>query len=176
MREYEIQTKERKYTFFPFRVDEKLTIKEMRSFGWVDRGERTYYFDPYLEIDWDRSTATVKQDSEHYQVFKRIKPYTYNPVFIILEKIMLINSWIRKKLMLLFFCFTPLSLILGLIQIFSIGDPTGLLLFATTLAIIYIPTWIMCLTGKIARKVLRIEEKLKDNLERNGYAREQDIQ
>ena len=174
MREYIIETKTKDYTYLPF--DEKLTALEMKSFGWVDKGDKWVYYDSYdVDIDLDRNTATVTQQNSHFRVFHRIKPYSYNLIFNILEKIMNINSWLRKKIMVFLFVLTPIAGIVGVINLLAGGDLEMLFLFFGMLAITYLPTLTICLIGAIARKTLRIEEKLKHRLEKNGYAREQNV-
>ena len=165
---YQILTKKKEC--LPF--DEWITKLEMRAFGWRYRGCKTTYFDSYtINIDWDRETATATQDRRHDNVFKRITPYSFNPIFKFAELLMAIQSWIRRKLIVLFFGLTILALIIGVIS----GDFEVIGLAAAVAAFVYLPSLFLAGVGFALRKILRIDEKLAKSLERNGYAAEQNF-
>ena len=149
----------------------------MRAFGWADRDYFTDWLDEYdVTIDWDSSKAYVHQRFKTYAVFKRIKPYTFNPLFNLLEIIMSIQSWIRRKLIFLLF---GIDLLLFGIGIFYFIGGKGMNEYIyyglAVLAFVYLPSIAIAFLGFLTRKIFHIDEKLKDNLEANGYMREQDI-
>ena len=165
---YHIITKKKEC--LPF--DEWITKLEMRAFGWRYRGCKTTYFDSYtIDIDWERETATATQDRRHDNVFKRISPYSFNPLFKIAEALMSIQSWIRRKLIFLLWGLTALALIIGVIT----GDGETIGLACAVIAFVYLPSLFYAALGFILRKIFRIDAKLAKSLERNGYAAEQDF-
>ena len=165
---YQILTKKKEC--LPF--DEWITKLEMRAFGWRYRGCKTTYFDSYtINIDWDRETATATQDRRHDNVFKRITPYSFNPIFKFAELLMAIQSWIRRKLIVLFFGLTILGLIAGILS----GDFSVIGLAFAIVSFVYLPSLFLAGVGFALRKLLKIDEKLAKSLERNGYAAEQNF-
>ncbi|MBQ8689475.1 MAG: hypothetical protein IJ515_03840 [Clostridia bacterium] len=170
---YRIKTK--RIECYPF--DEWITKLERRAFGWVDKGMETDYYDEYdVTIDVDRQEATVKQKFTIYNVFRRIEPYSSNLLFKLVELLMSIQSWIRRKLIFLLFGITALALVIGIFQLLGTGEIGEYMLTAIMLlAITYVPSLVYALIGYMLRKVLRLDDKLKDSLEKNGYAREQHI-
>ncbi|MDE5765711.1 MAG: hypothetical protein K2I17_00920 [Clostridia bacterium] len=173
MREFYIQTKEKEC--FPF--DEWITKLEMRAFGWADRDHVTDYLDEYdVTIDWDRSTAYVNRRFKTYAVFKRINPYCGNFLFKLLEIIMTIQSWIRRKLIILFWFIDVILFGIGIIYLIGgAGMNVYIALGLGVLAFVYLPSIIIAVLGFLTRVVFRLDAKLKDNLEANGYMREQDF-
>lgn len=152
--------------------DEWITKLEMRAFGWVYRGVDVTYFDSYdVTIDWDAGTGSATQRSRADNTFKRIEPYSYNIVFNILEILMSIQSWIRRKLIALFFGLVLIGGVIGIItQDYAvIGAGVGIVAF------IYVPSLFYVVAGFLTRKLFRLDEKLKERLEDNGYAREQEF-
>ena len=82
---YVIRTKYKEC--LPF--DEWITKLEMRAFGWVYRGVNVEYLNYYdVEIDWDNNRATAKRGKSVDNTFKRIEPYSFNPIFKIVEFLM----------------------------------------------------------------------------------------
>ena len=173
MQEYYIQTKEK--SCFPF--DEWITKLEMRAFGWCYKGIDVEYENKFdIEIDWERGEGTARQRSHVYTTFKRIRPYTRNILFILLEAIMTIQSWIRRKLIYLLFGITALLLIIGTITTISneaFSQELGAALII--LAVIYVPSLITLTLGYLTRVIFGIDRKLKKNLVKNGYAEDQDL-
>ncbi|MCM1545492.1 MAG: hypothetical protein NC033_00490 [Clostridiales bacterium] len=173
MRKYYINTKEKEC--FPF--DEWITKLEMRAFGWADKDHVIDYLNEYdVTVDWERSTAKVNQRMKRYAVFKRVEPYSGNFLFNILEFFMKIQSWIRRKLIILFWFIDVLLFGIGFIYLFGGKGMNeyialGLYLFA----FIYAPSLVISLLGFLTRVIFRIDAKLKDSLEANGYMREQDF-
>ncbi|MBQ8381391.1 MAG: hypothetical protein IJY18_05815 [Clostridia bacterium] len=159
---YYIKTKKKEC--FPF--DEWITKLEMRAFGWTYKGWNTTYFDSYnVYIDWDNETATARQNSQTDNVFKRISPYSFNPIFRLFELLMSIHSWIRRKLIFLFFGLTVLGLGIGIIT----QDKQTIGLAFTAIAIVYLPSIFYSIMGFLTRVIFRIDKKLERALERNGY-------
>lgn len=168
MAKYVIKTKYKEC--LPF--DEWITKLEMRAFGWVYKGVDITYLDSYdVTIDWDTKTATASRRRNVDNTFKRIEPYSFNIVFATLEFMMTIQSWIRRKLIALLFGLVLIGTVLGIIQqqYAIVGAAAGILAF------IYAPSLIYVILGFATRKIFGIDKKLLNRLERNGYAREQDI-
>lgn len=170
-----IETKKKEC--LPF--DVWMTKLEMRAFGWKCKGDHTEYYDSYdIEIDWEHDTATAKRRFSTYTVFKRIKPYG-NFLLKLLEFFMKIQSWIRRKLEFLFFGLILIGIGIGIFEIVAMTDksqgfatlmyPLYILLF------IYVPSLVYALLGFLTRKIFRLDKKVMDDLEKNGYAREQDL-
>lgn len=173
MKEYFIKSKDKEC--FPF--DEWITVLEMRAFGWADRKHRTDWLDEYdINIDWENSKANVTQRSKHYRVFKRIEPYSGNFLLKALEVIMAIQSWIRRKMIILLWFIDVLLFGIGLLYLFNgAGMNEYITLGIAVFAFIYLPSFIIAALGFLTRKIFGIDEKLKDELEANGYMREQDF-
>lgn len=153
-------------------LDEWITKLEMRAFGWVYRGIDVTYFDSYdISIDWDTGKGTATQNKRVDNTFKRIEPYSYNIIFNLLEILMSIQSWIRRKLIALFFGLVLISVGIGILT----QDYEILGVAAAVVAFIYLPSLNYALLGFLTRKIFRLDEKLKDRLEQNGYEREQDV-
>ena len=153
-------------------LDEWITKLEMRAFGWRYKGMDTTYFDSYdVSIDWDTGTGTASQRSRTDIVFKRVEPYSYNPIFVVLEFLMSIQSWIRRKLIFLFFGLCAVGLIVGILsqEMTIIGAVLGIAAFIYTPSIFYLAL------GFMLRKLLRLDDNLKKRLVKNGYAEDQDI-
>lgn len=151
--------------------DTWITKLEMSAFGWRHRGSETIYSDTYdLTIDYDNNTATMSRRFTTYTLFKRVTPYTFNVFYVILETLMRIFSWIRRKLIYLFAGLTIILLVIGVL-----GSSECLIGAAVIVAFIYGPSLFFALLGFVFRKALAIERKLEDSLEKNGYAREQDF-
>lgn len=173
MKKFYIKTKRKSSN--PF--DEWLTKLEMRAFGWKYKGIDVKYFNEFdLDINWEKETATLKQRFNVYTTFKRISPYTNNILFIFLEFIMSIQSWIRRKLIFLFFGLVVIGLAIGTIESFLRGYMVEILptCFWIVFAI-YVPSIVTLILGFITRKIFFIDSKLKKRLEKNGYKREQNL-
>lgn len=152
--EYYIKTKNK--TWFPF--DGWLTRLEMRAFGWTYEGSKTEYLNSYsISYDESRDKVTARQNSKHYQIFERISPYTFNPIFIFLEFLMSIFSWIRRKLIYLLFVLAIFGLVLGLVQNNQelIKGGIGILAF------IYGPSIVLLVLGFLMRIIFRMDSRLK---------------
>ena len=168
MREYTIKTKTVDIT--PF--DGWMTKLEMRAFGWVDKGYDTTWYDSYdIDVDLDNNKATATRRSSTYHVFKRINPYSHNLIFMLLELIMSITAWIRRKLVYIFAGMTVLVVLISLIT----GDYSGLMIAGEIVFLIYVPSLFLALFGYLTRLIFRLDKKLGDALEKNGYSREQNI-
>ena len=145
-------------------LDEWITKLEMRAFGWRYKGLDTTYFDEYdVNINWDAGTATATQRSRTDIVFKRIEPYSFNPVFVLLELMMSIQSWIRRKLIFLFFGLCALGLIIGVLT----QDMTALGAVAGIAAFVYVPSIFYAILGFLFRKVFGLDRNLKKRLVKN---------
>lgn len=171
MREFYIKTKRKEC--FPF--DEKITKLEMRAFGWKYKGIQTDYYDTYdVYIDWDKGEASAHQRFKVYNTFKRITPYSYNLLFRLLEGLMALFSWIRRKMIFLLFGITALLLIFGTLETLSTKEMSdGLIWGSFFLFFTYVPSLVLIVLGFVVRKVLRIDAKLEDRLDQNGYERKQ---
>ena len=174
-KKFYIQTKRK--SCLPF--DTWMTKLEMRAFGWKCKGDRIEYEDAYdVDIDWENNTATARQRFKAYTVFKRIKPYG-NLLLKMWELFMTIQSWIRRKLEALLFGLIIISLGIGLIYTFlakQADDGKFMLLAALYMVLfIYVPSLFYALMGFLTRVVFRLDKRLKNQLEKNGYSREQDI-
>ena len=173
-REYFIETKTKDLYLF----DEWITKLEMRSFGWHYKGLDTFYYDGYYDVSYNEydNTVSVKNKREVYLTFKRIKPYSKKLFFKFLEMLMSIQSWIRRKLILWLWVLTALLLGLGVIELVSTGNFSQNLGFGIIIPImVYTPSLFYCLLGWLYRKICRVDERLKDDLEKYGYKRDQKV-
>ncbi len=172
-REYYIQTKRKDYMLF----DEWITKLEMRCFGWVYKGwksEDAGYYN--VDINWDEGTATATRAFHSWIEFKRIKPYSYNFFFKLLELCMSITSWIRRKLIYLLWFITAAALVIGIIQTVAEGRMAeSLVVGLVIMTMVYGPSLMLCLCGWGFRKIFKIDKKLRYNLEKNGYDPDQRI-
>lgn len=173
MKKYYIKTKQK--SAYPF--DAWLTKLEMRAFGWHYKGYDIDYEDTYdLNIDFDKKEATLSRRFKVYTTFKRVAPYSYNPIFVFLEAIMTIQSWIRRKLIFLLFGITVLLLIFGGIETYTRRFMSeSLIAGISIIAGVYGPSIITMILGFITRKIFFIESRLKRSLEKNGYKRNQNL-
>ena len=167
-RKYHIQTKKKSY----FSLDKWMTTLEMRAFGWTYKGCKTQDAGYYnVTIDYDKGTATARRAFYTFLEFKRIKPYSRNFFFKLMEVLMSLMSWIRRKLV---FIIWLAAIILFAVGIFS-GNEGGsgmnpcILASILTLAISYGPSVLFCLLGWGFRKLFKVDQKLKLDLEKNGY-------
>ena len=167
MKEYFIQTKKKEC--YPF--DEWITKLEMRAFGWVDKGigvDPTGIYD--LTINWEEETASIQEKKYVYNTFKRIKPYSSNLIFNLLEFLMGICSWVRRKLIFLLFGVTALMLGIGLFQSFAEGRVAATLVMGIfSIVLVYGPSLTLALAGFLCRKFFQLDAQLLYNLEKNGY-------
>lgn len=163
--------------YYPF--DSWITKLEMRAFGWTYKGYDTEYYDTYdLHINWDDETATLTQRFRTYTKFKRIEPYSYNIIFKYFELLMSIQSWIRRKLIFLFWGICALGVIISAFMFFTTKDLRTLYILPCVLFVvgyIYLPSLFYALFGYLTRKIFRLDKKLKNRLEKNGYNREQNL-
>ena len=174
-KKFYIQTKEK--SCLP--LDSWITKLEMRAFGWKCKGDHTEYEDTYdIDIDWDNNTAKARRRFNVYTTFKRIKPYG-NIFLKIWEFFMTIQSWIRRKLIVLFFGIVLLGLGAGLLMMFVTDqkeEGTKMLMACLYIVLtIYLPSLFYALMGFLTRVVFRLDKRVKDKLEANGYSRDQHI-
>ena len=174
-RKFYIQTKQK--SCFP--LDTWMTKLEMRAFGWKCKGDHVEYEDAYdIEIDLDNNTAKANRRFNVYTTFKRIKPYG-NFLLKMWELFMTIQSWIRLKLEFILFVLVIIALVIGLIDTFLLGGSgdgkQGFFYALYIVLFIYAPSLFYALMGFLTRVVFRLDKKLKNQLEKNGYSREQDI-
>ena len=174
-RKFYIQTKHK--ACLPF--DSWITKLEMRAFGWKCKGDHIDYEDAYdVDIDWDNNTATARRRFNVYTTFKRIKPYG-NILLKIWELLMTIQSWIRRKLEALLFGLVIIGAGVGLLEIFLMketADGYRLLLYCLyILLFVYVPSLYYALMGFLTRVVFRLDKRLRNKLERNGYDSHQDV-
>ena len=174
-KKFYIQTKQK--SCLPF--DTWMTKLEMRAFGWKCKGDHVEYEDAYdVDIDWEKNTATASRRFNVYTVFRRIKPYG-NIFLKFWEFLMTIQSWIRRKLEALLFGLIIIVLGIGLIELFLVSDQEGgaQMLFTALYMVlfIYVPSLFYALMGFLTRLIFRLDKRVKDRLERNGYYRDQDI-
>lgn len=169
--EYYIKSKSKEC--LPF--DEWITKLEMRAFGWMDCDCRVDWLDEYdITIDWDGSKAYVKQKFNVSNVFKRIEPYGGNILFKFLEFLMNVQSWIRRKLIILLWFIDAILFGIGLLYLFNGAGMNEYIAYGIAVfAFVYAPSLIILVLGFLTRKIFRLDEKLKDRLEANGYMREQ---
>lgn len=173
MGEYRIERKERDYYLF----DKWITNLEMRAFGWHNQGDATEWYDEYdIEINWETGKGSVRQRFRDYTTFARIKPYSFNVLFNILEFFMNIQSWIRRKLIILLWFIDVLLFGIGIFMFLGgSGMNEYISLGVAVFAFIYGPSLVYALLGFAVRKIFSIESKLEDSLERNGYERKQNL-
>lgn len=173
MNKFYIETKEKEC--YPF--DTWITKLEMRAFGWTVKDDEIEYLDEYdVTIDYDRSTANIKQRFKFNAIFKRVEPYSNSGLFDFLEVIMSIFSWIRRKLIILLSILDLFFLVIGLLFVFNGAGMNEYLAIGLYLLLsIYLPSLIIAILGFTVRKILRLDKKLKDSLEENGYRREQNL-
>ncbi|MDE7330020.1 MAG: hypothetical protein K2N30_02830 [Clostridia bacterium] len=173
MKKYLIQTVDKEY--YPF--DKWITCLEMRAFGWQCKGDKTDWYDEYfIDIDWDTGRGSVSQKFKSYTRFVRVKPYSGNVLFNMVEFLMKIQSWIRRKLIILFWAIDFLLFAIGALFLFGNGEFNEYLALGIYVFLfVYAPSLVYAVLGFLIRKIFRLESKLKDALEYNGYAREQDL-
>ena len=173
MSKYYIITKRKDY--FPF--DGWMTKLEMSAFGWKYEGHGVEYFNEYnLDIDWEAGKGTITQKSRVFTVFKRIRPYTHNIFFIILEFLMSIQSWIRRKLIFLLWFLTLFALVVSVIYWVTTGIAIEMLgISIGIIAFTYMPSLFYAILGFLMRKIFFIDKKLEKNLVKNGYSINQNI-
>ena len=174
-KKFYIQTKTK--DCFPF--DSWMTKLEMRAFGWRDKGYDSDFEGYDIDIDWDNNKAHVSQRFKIYHVFKRIKPYSRNFFFKIMELSMSIMSWIRRKLIMLLMGLFIIAVAISLLEI-ALGVAnndtyTALGIATLFIGIIYVPSLLMAFCAFIFRKITNQDEKLKSRLAENGYAEEQEF-
>ena len=170
---YRVVTKRKECA--PF--DEFITKMEMRAFGWTDKGIEIDYSDTYdVYIDLEKEEATAKRRFNVLNTFRRIEPYSKSLLFKLLEAVMEIQSWIRRKLIFLLFGITLILVVAGVFEVLGTGEFGEYSILAiSVLAVIYLPSFICALLGFFLRKLFRLDKKLKDSLENNGYERDQYI-
>ncbi len=167
-RRYYIETKKKDY--LPF--DGWITKLEMVAFGWVYKGYKSQGTGVYdVNINWESESVSVSERFNGWTEFKRVRPYTKSLFFKFLELCMSVTSWIRRKLILLLWVATALSLGLGLLELIATQQMnstlgTGIVL----LAFVYAPSLFLSLAGFLYRKIFRLDKKLKNSLEANGYS------
>ena len=167
-------------------LDGWLVNLEKACFGWKKRGkhneEQEYdehstnnYSEYHDGIEW-RVTEHVTERKTRlitYQDFYRISPYTYNPIFFIVELLSDIFSYIRRIVMNIVSCvFIPFVILVALF--FWTGETslaTGSLqiFLAAYLAFIVLPTVIISLVAFLLRKIFLIDKRVAANLEKDGY-------
>ena len=169
MRNFYIKTKRK--SCGPF--DEWLTKLEMRAFGWKYQGIDVEYFNEFdITIDWEKETATASQRFNVYTTFKRVTPYSHNILFIILEFLMTVFSWIRRKLILFFAGIVIIGLIVGAIDLIQRQGYSEILSYCFWIVFaLYVPSIVLSILGFLTRKIFFIDAKLRKRLEKNGYAR-----
>lgn len=171
MRKFYIKTKQK--SCYPF--DTWITKLEMRAFGWTYKGLDTDWYNDYdVSFDWDNDTATVTRRHQTYTTFKRVEPYSYNIFFKFWEMLMVIHSWIRRKLIWLLFGLLVIVFGISIVQLVLSGylDPVFWIAVGI-LGYIYGTSLVYALFGFLTRKIFRIDHKLKNRLEANGYERDQ---
>ena len=171
MKTYKIETKEKKW----FPLDGWATKLEMKAFGWHYQGEKIEYYDKYKgTIDYEAKEIRIEQESDLKYTFLRVKPYTGNILFNLLEVFMNVHSWIRRKLIYLLWFLTAAALVFGAIETVQNGALSEALYYALLIiAIVYAPTIFYSLLAVIYRFVFRIDARLKKSLRKNGYRAKQ---
>ena len=176
-RKYYIKTKKKSF----FSLDKFMTVLEMRAFGWTYKGQKTKdagYWN--VSVNYDTGTATASRAFYTFLEFKRPQPYSRNFFFGLMETLMSIMSWIRRKLVFLVWIAAIALIVIGVLAGAEAGDKImgmnpcvfgGIL----TLVIAYLPSVLFCLLGWGFRKIFKVDEKLKIDLEKNGYDPNQKI-
>ena len=151
-------------------MDEWITKLEMRAFGWVYKGIETTYYNSYkVSINWDTGKGTASRERRFDNQFKRIEPYSYSIIFRFLEGLMGIFSWIRRKLLFLFFGMIVILAGIGIIT----QDMKSVGMALTVLALIYLPSLYCAVAGFLVRKLFGLDRKLRHRLAKNGYDEDQ---
>ena len=150
-------------------LDGFMTQLEMWAFGWKSSGMEREFEGYDIEIVAESETRATGKATARFKtwyVFKRISPYSSNPFFILLEVIMRIVSWIRRKLFFLFGGLIIMGTIVSLIarETEIVGAIVGLL------SLVYGPSLVVMILGFLFRKISGIDKKLRKELEENGYS------
>ena len=169
-RKYYIKTKKKSF----FSLDKWMTVLEMREFGWTYKGQKTRdagYWN--VSVNYDTGTATASRAFYTFLEFKRPQPYSRNFFFGLMEVLMSLMSWIRRKLVFLIWIAAIILFICGFAGA-DMGDKVmGMhpAIFAgfLTLLISYAPSALFCLLGWGFRKLFKVDQKLKEDLKKNGY-------
>lgn len=109
--------------------------------------------------------------------FRRVEPYGHNILFKLAELFSKIFSSIRRLILVIFYpiiIIIVFGIIIGLILKEHMLLDNGLSLLKT-LAFVYFgglvgPTVFFAVIGLIIRKIFRVDEKLMDELDANGYS------
>lgn len=167
-KKYRIHTKQVRGVLF----DKWLLKLEKKAFGWNYYGLETED-NPYL----DKQDLSVRHKYVDWLEFRRITPYSSNPLFVLLE--FLSNLWgtIRKIVVSIGGPLLIILLVLSLIMMGACDDTQTAQLgleVCKYFVIIYaagilLPSVIFMLAGLLTRKLFRIDEKLKQSLRDNGY-------
>ncbi|MCD8041030.1 MAG: hypothetical protein LUF82_05890 [Clostridia bacterium] len=138
---------------------------QMKAFGWVYMGG---YKETEIGIteDWKAKTTVTR-----YLCFRRFSPYTNNLLFCFAEVLSNIIMIIRA---IISWLFVPACILLILVIIFGdiFGETFGPILIACIILapiIILALSFLIILVGSVLRNGFRLEERLLDDLEENGY-------
>lgn len=152
---------------------------EKKAFGWQYYGTTT---EDEQGFEVSETSTGVRGTTTHKYIdwleFRRQRPYSNNPLFVIAEALSKVWSFIRR---LVLGIGGPLFVFVLVATLFdklacggSIGlSETGVELIKYTLilyaAVLILPTAIFCGLGVLVRKVLKVDEKLKRSLREDGY-------
>ena len=163
---YIFKTKRKSYFFF----DKWMTSLEMRAFGWRPKKQ--------TQQTADGKETAPKPKVFTFLEFRRVSPYTNSYFFAFVEALMYFVSWFRRTFIFLNWLAAIILIVCGILGAgggLVLGMDVCLFIGLALLLLSYVPSALLCLFGWAYRKIFKVEEKLKDNLEKNGYEREQPI-
>ena len=140
-----------------------LTKLQKKAFGW-EFSEGYSETEHGIDSNWNHTETTT-----HYYVFKRFSPYTGNILFNLAEMISNLICFLRRLVGVLFLPGLVVTFILAFLGMdtSTIGVVGGTVIAAPFLAILL--GLAAAIVGGVLKKIFRIEEKLQDEMEENGY-------
>ena len=166
---YVVKTKRRRYFLF----DKWMTALEMRAFGWKQKSPKSQN-----AAKTDGAQEEPKNKVFTFLQFRRIAPYTDSYFFAFLEGLMYIASWVRRTFNFLIWLSSIILIVCGILGAGGgviLGMDVCLFIGIASLVCAYIPSAFLCLCGWAYRKIFKVDEQLKINLEKNGYEANQDV-
>ncbi len=169
-------------------LDGWLVAIEKAAFGWkrIGNHSETYEYDETTTdyrteyhdgIEWDITETKTERKTgiTTYQDFYRISPFTFNPLFAILEFASGILSWIRRMILSIVTYIGAPLLVLCIIACFfdssiaadALPAVGGVL--ALYVGLIVVPSLAVALFAFLLRKLFGIDKNLENSLRKNGY-------
>ena len=165
--------------------DKWLVRLEKAAFGWQYCSTTEDYtgvdnVEQHINLSSDGSVSGTETRSPIFEKnlnFRRVKPYTDNFIFKLLELLSNIVSALRRFAVAILGPIVIFFVAFFILSMTACNDPsakTSLIEWLQITAIVYggglfAPSFFLALLGFAFRKVFNIDEKLKQALEQNGY-------